>query len=357
VPAQETCSARVGEGGAAKGTPMPAERGAGNPVLPYYSVSTHCAEVDVEGVSRSETTTFVGAESATRRASEGTWTPSQRCYAPGPRQSRRSTAVLTMLVTIATLCTKMLSVDNQQGTMNVSPRRQALLQRLMRHKLRAQREAHQEELMFEPLYAIHSEKNSSKIFLQGPLVVDKSYKHYAVPRLPPLPTKRNEILEDARSLEQTMDRVGNEVIADTELEMQRVAKQMLVLKFQPAWLRGPPGGRKRAAKVHAVGGGILGGGNSSSLGRKLGGANNSALGSADSWDPVVSIKPFMPDGDPEIKEFMHAYRHGVQDQNSSGMASARVDPPACARVCILRWRRAQLRALTLAAGMQPQRGE
>ena len=268
------------------------------------------------------------AGSATRLASMGeTWTmhgAAQRRpdIGFGGRRASRGTVVITLMFTVATLCTKMLAVDQRPPQQEGAYRGTAQLHR----KAMAQRAARQ-ELMFEPLQKIRGavenanlQVNASAISLSSPLIFESPYKqfsrHYSTPHLPPLPMQRDVLLADVRSIVQALEIDGLKILKGTELEARAVAEQMLVSKFQPMWLRGRGDG---PAKVSSVGGGKLGGGVGISLGSSssvVKSINISSLGIK--HNPIQIFPGAQADGDPEIKEFMHDYRHGVKDKNSSG---------------------------------------
>jgi hypothetical protein len=149
---------------------------------------------------------------------------------------------------------------------------------------------------------------------RSPLIVNASYKHDATPRLPLLPTSRDELLTEARSVERTLARLardGRYVLRSAELEGRMVAEQLLVSQFQPRWLRGRGGGdAANVTGLHAANGTGAGQGAKSVLRR-----------------PQPAPADIM---DPEVKEFMHEFRHGVENANSSGLYAA-----ACAcRACL-----------------------
>ena len=143
---------------------------------------------------------------------------------------------------------------------------------------------------------------------RSPLLVNASHTHDATPRLPLLPMNRNELLTEARSVERTLARDGRYVIRSAELEGRMVAEQLLVSQFQPRWLRGRGGGDEtNVTGLHAANGTGAGRGAKSVLRRPQ-------------PAPADAI-------DPDVKEFMHEFRHGVESANSSGL---------CAAVCACR---------------------
>ena len=264
-------------------------------------------------------------EGGTRRAAESAWAPAPREGAAAARRGTgrarrvsRGTAVATLVAAFALMCAKMLAVDQQPRAAAPSlGGRRVLLQALLRREALARRAARQ-ELIFEPMRKIHSLAGVGGLAnrtartgvapLRSPLIVDTSYKHFATPRLPPLPMSRDELFADARSAERALVRDENFVVDSVELEGRRVAEQMLVSQFKPRWLRG----RSEAPLSAGVG--------------KLYATNGTRPGRDSARAMSVLKSPPAEDGDPEIKEFMHNYRHGVQDVNSTGL----VHPAACA---------------------------
>lgn len=268
-----------------------------------------------------ETVLQFETECATPRAA-GSWSASgarlpaevRRAYsAGGSRRVSRGTVVMALMATIATLCTKMLAVDQRPRPQEALAR--TLLRTLAHRKDLAMRAVHQ-ELIFEPLQKIYDDevgnrimgKNSSKISLASPLILDNSYKQYSTPHLPPVPMTRNDLLADARSVGDTLEVYGTQALEGTELEVRKVAEQMLVSQFQPEWLLG-----RDADKVASVGGGKMGGGVSSALGSSY---------TTKGINPVKFLQPPEEDTDPEIKRFMHDLRHGIENKNSSGLHSS-----------------------------------
>jgi hypothetical protein len=269
--------------------------------------------------------------------------PTPRRVGRSARRASRGTVVLALMAAVATMCTKMLALDQQ-------PRRQhggwagkeragtrwALLQvqALRRIALEGRAQARQ-ELIFEPLHKIHHEargENSTRVVLQSPLIVDTSYAHYRTPHLPPL-TPTN-VLAASRSIGAVVERDGEYALKDAGLEIRRVAEQMLLPQFQPRWLQRIHGrdgateglGKLNLGKSTALR--TLGAANRTGEGGRVQEGRRSELGDsgANTFNPGISlpldpIEFLQPDqaeeGDPEIRQFMHNYRHGLVDDNNT----------------------------------------
>ena len=145
---------------------------------------------------------------------------------------------------------------------------------------------------------------------RSPLIVNASHKHDATPRLPLLPTSRDELLTEARSVERTLARDGRYVLRSAELEGRMVAEQLLVSQFQPRWLRGRGGGD--AANVTGL--------------HAANGTGSGRVAKSVLRRPQPAPADVM---DPDVKEFMHEFRHGVENSNSSGLCAAAWACRAC----------------------------
>ena len=190
--------------------------------------------------------------------------PLGRAAAPRLRRHSvdRGTVVMALMAAMATVCTKLLAVDQRPRhgppdvIFAVTPRTQLLLQGL------ARRAALQDELTSEPLRktgALPGEdtnvSSSGVRALKSPRkVVSTGYKHAALLRVPPVSTSRHALLADARGVGRVVRQLeadGRDVISDAEVEMREVAAQMLERSFQPAWVRAARQA-KSMTRSHAV---------------------------------------------------------------------------------------------------------
>ena len=179
--------------------------------------------------------------------------PLGRAAAPRLRRHSvdRGTVVMALMAAMATVCTKLLAVDQRPRhgppdvIFAVTPRTQLLLQGLAQRAAQARRAALQDELTSEPLRKMDAlpDTNVSSAgvrALKSPRKVSTGYEHAALLRVPPVSTSRHALLADARGVGRVVRQLeadGRDVISDAEVEMRKVAAQMLERSFQPAWVR------------------------------------------------------------------------------------------------------------------------
>ena len=257
--------------------------------------------------------------------------PTPRRGGRSARRASRGTVVLAFMAAVATVCTKMLALDQQPprqhggwaGTERDGVRGALLQAQALRRSALAGRARARQELIFEPLRKIYQgalgEQNGTRMVLQSPLIVDTSYAHYRTPHLPPLTP--HTVLAASRSFGAAVERDGEYALVDAGLEIRRVAEQMLLPQFQPRWLQ----------RIHVRDGTALRTVepvNKSSEGGVVQEGRRSELGGSDAkthnpiksppLNPIKFLQPVQAvEGDPEIRQFMHNFRHGVEDANNS----------------------------------------
>ena len=284
-----------------------------------------------------DTVLLIDDTAAVRRAASRLWTAhAGRCRGAGPRRTSRATTVLALMAAVATTCIKMLALNQQPqqtGGKDAASVPAGLLllqaQAQRRSRLAVHARAAGQELIFEPLRKIYGnplgKSNGTRLELQSPFIFDQSYAHYSTPRLPPLTP--HTLLAGSQSFGAAVERDGEYALQNAGLEIRRVAEQMLLPKFQPDWLRGVRAGQEVSVRLRAAGG------NSTTLrarsaaavygtakkAKKLDKGQRSSLGErgAGVLSPIKFLQPVQQDGDPEIRQFMHNYRHGIEDENNT----------------------------------------